>query len=54
MCFGFAKNWRVLLGLRLVLGVLEGGFFPGEKYLRSDNQSLTKVISLSLSHFDLV
>lgn len=33
--FGFAKNWETLLGLRLVLGVLEAGYFPGCVYLLS-------------------
>jgi MFS family permease len=27
--FGFAKGWETLLGLRLILGVLEAGYFPG-------------------------
>ena len=27
--FGFAKGWETLLGLRLVLGFLEAGYFPG-------------------------
>ncbi|KAH8898121.1 retrograde regulation protein 2 [Thozetella sp. PMI_491] len=35
MCFGFASNWTVLLGLRLLLGALEGGFFPACVYLIS-------------------
>ncbi|ETN40073.1 uncharacterized protein HMPREF1541_04348 [Cyphellophora europaea CBS 101466] len=33
--FGFAKNWSTLLGLRLVLGILEAGYFPGCVYLLS-------------------
>jgi hypothetical protein len=36
--FGFAKNWETLLGLRLVLGLLEAGYFPGCVWLSlSDN-----------------
>jgi MFS family permease len=30
---GFAKNWETLAGLRVALGVLEAGFFPGCVYL---------------------
>jgi sugar phosphate permease len=30
ICFGFVKEWTDLLGLRLVLGVFEAGFFPGQ------------------------
>lgn len=32
---GFAKNWAVMAGLRVVLGVLEAGFFPSCVYLLS-------------------
>ena len=28
--FGFVKEWHTLLPLRLVLGIFEAGFFPGE------------------------
>jgi hypothetical protein len=31
--FGFAKHWTTLVALRLVLGVLEAGFFGGGVYL---------------------
>jgi sugar phosphate permease len=27
--FGFSNNWETLVGLRLVLGVMEAGYFPG-------------------------
>lgn len=27
--FGFVQNWRVQIPLRLLLGILEAGFFPG-------------------------
>lgn len=30
--FGFTNNWKVLGGLRAVLGILEAGFFPGCLY----------------------
>lgn len=30
---GLIKNWEGLMALRLVLGVLEAGFFPGSVYL---------------------
>lgn len=30
--FGFTDNWKVLGGLRAVLGLLEAGFFPGCLY----------------------
>jgi len=29
ICFGFVKHWSDMIGLRLVLGVFEAGFFPG-------------------------
>lgn len=32
--FGFPQTWTALLGLRLLLGVLEAGFFPGEYSIR--------------------
>jgi MFS family permease len=33
--FGFAENWQTLVALRLLLGVLEAGYFPGCVYLLS-------------------
>jgi sugar phosphate permease len=33
--FGFAKNWQTLIPLRLILGGLESGYFPGCLYLLS-------------------
>ncbi|KAL3419230.1 phthalate transporter [Phlyctema vagabunda] len=35
ICFGFVKKWDQMLALRVVLGVLEAGFFPGCAYLLS-------------------
>ena len=32
---GFSPDWQSLAGLRLVLGVLEAGFFPSMVYLLS-------------------
>jgi len=32
---GFVKNWRQLAALRVILGILEAGFFPGSVYLLS-------------------
>lgn len=32
---GFVKNWQALAGLRVLLGVLEAGFFPSCVYLLS-------------------
>lgn len=32
---GFVKQWEVLAGLRVILGVLEAGFFPCSVYLLS-------------------
>lgn len=29
VCFGFVTNWESLVGLRLLLGLLEAGYFPG-------------------------
>jgi hypothetical protein len=31
--FGFSKNWSTLVALRLILGILEAGYFPGCVYL---------------------
>jgi MFS family permease len=33
--FGFVKKWEDMIGLRVVLGILEAGFFPGCAYLLS-------------------
>jgi MFS family permease len=33
--FGFTPNWTTMVGLRIILGVLEAGFFPGCAYLLS-------------------
>ncbi|KIW72718.1 hypothetical protein PV04_00894 [Phialophora macrospora] len=33
--FGFAQHWTTLVGLRILLGILEGGLFPGIIYLIS-------------------
>lgn len=33
--FGFVKKWDQMAGLRIILGVLEAGFFPGSAYLMS-------------------
>lgn len=33
--FGFTPNWTTLVGLRVILGILEAGFFPGCAYLLS-------------------
>ena len=30
MGFGFPKTWTPLIGLRLLLGIFEAGFFPGQ------------------------
>ena len=35
IAFGFVKHWSALAGLRVLLGVLEAGFFPGCVYLMS-------------------
>jgi MFS family permease len=32
---GFLKNWQGMAALRVVLGILEAGFFPGSVYLLS-------------------
>jgi sugar phosphate permease len=39
ICFGFVKEWTDMLGLRLVLGIFEAGFFPGECILSACRQS---------------
>ncbi len=33
--FGFSKEWTTMLALRLILGILEAGYFPGCVYLLS-------------------
>ncbi|KUL82318.1 hypothetical protein ZTR_09711 [Talaromyces verruculosus] len=33
--FGFVHNWTVMVGLRIILGALEAGFFPSCAYLLS-------------------
>jgi MFS family permease len=33
--FGLVKKWDQLLGLRVILGILQAGFFPGCAYLLS-------------------
>jgi MFS family permease len=33
--FGFVKDWSAMMVLRVILGVLEAGFFPGCAYLLS-------------------
>lgn len=33
--FGFTENWTTLVGLRLLLGLMEAGYFPGKWYSRS-------------------
>lgn len=35
LSMGFVKNWEALAGLRVLLGVLEAGFFPSCVYLLS-------------------
>ncbi|KAJ5826182.1 phthalate transporter [Penicillium riverlandense] len=35
MCFGFVHDWKVMMGLRVVLGTFEAGLFPGAVYLLS-------------------
>jgi MFS family permease len=32
---GFVKDWKTLAALRVILGILEAGFFPGSVYLLS-------------------
>ena len=35
MAMGFVNDWQTLAGLRVILGILEAGFFPGAVYLVS-------------------
>lgn len=35
ICFGLPNSWGPLVAMRLILGLLEGGFFPGCVYLIS-------------------
>lgn len=43
MCFGFVYDWKVMVALRMILGALEAGSFPGQYYL----------ISMWYSRFDM-
>ena len=31
--FGFVNKWKDMLGLRVILGILEAGLYPGVVYL---------------------
>src|SRR6195952_212165 len=33
--FGFVPNWETMAGLRIILGALEAGLYPGSVYLLS-------------------
>lgn len=33
MCAGFVKHWSQLVGIRIIIGALEAGFFPASVYL---------------------
>ncbi len=33
MSMGFLKTWTQMVGLRIILGVFEAGFFPGMPFL---------------------
>ena len=46
--FGFVKVWTQLLGLRLLLGLFEAGFFPGCVYLLSTWYSRCKQLVFSI------
>ncbi|KAJ5168103.1 phthalate transporter [Penicillium canariense] len=35
LCFGFVHDWKVMMGLRIILGAFEAGLFPGAIYLLS-------------------
>ncbi|BCS25373.1 uncharacterized protein APUU_50084A [Aspergillus puulaauensis] len=35
LCFGFVPSWPAMAGLRVILGALEAGFYPGCVYLLS-------------------
>ncbi|KAG4410573.1 hypothetical protein IFR04_016292 [Cadophora malorum] len=35
ICFGFVHDWKALTALRILLGALEAGCFPGQYYLLS-------------------
>jgi sugar phosphate permease len=45
--FGFVHQWRVMIPLRLLLGLFEAGFFPGAVYLLSTWYSRCKYSSYS-------
>jgi sugar phosphate permease len=45
--FGFVHQWRVMITLRLLLGLFEAGFFPGAVYLLSTWYSRCKYSSYS-------
>ncbi|KAJ5644597.1 phthalate transporter [Penicillium longicatenatum] len=33
MCFGFVHDWKVMIALRIILGIFEASLFPGAVYL---------------------
>lgn len=33
LSMGFVKDWKVMAGMRVILGIFEAGFFPGSVYL---------------------
>jgi len=35
LSMGFVKEWKVMAGMRVILGIFEAGFFPGSVYLLS-------------------
>jgi len=35
LSMGFVKDWKVMAGMRVILGIFEAGFFPGSVYLLS-------------------
>jgi MFS family permease len=45
--FGFVHDWRAMVGLRVIVGVFEAGFFPGAVYLLSTWYTRCKIIFLS-------
>ena len=44
--FGFVPSWEVMCVLRVILGALEAGFYPGELFVSTNNSSSFLTVQL--------
>ena len=55
MCGGFVKNYSALIGIRVLLGIVEGGLLPGiVSYSHSFSYSFAKRVMTYTSSLDLI